>query len=101
MEVKKLDSLKYWNIKRHKDFKNFVIITCPAMNKPELSFGVKRKIYVEIKRIGEHIGPDVTHWVGYCKLTDPHIMRMWTKIGAQPFYISLKSNNLWFKKELR
>lgn len=100
MEVKNNNSLKYWRVSQHQTFDNVVIVTCPAMNK-ELPFGVKRAIYKELKVLERKLSASNYYLTGYAKLTDPHIMRMWVKVGASPFYISLKSDRIWFKKRLK
>ena len=37
--------------------------------------------------------------LGVLKAKHPHIMKMFIKLGFSPFYLSLKKNILWFKKE--
>ncbi|MCP4262824.1 MAG: hypothetical protein GY774_35745 [Planctomycetes bacterium] len=100
MESKNSD-LKYWQVRIHRKFANVVIITCPVMNNSDLSFGVKRGIYKELRRLEGVLPIDTDYWAGYANMNDPHIMKMWAKVDAQPFYIDLKKDRIWFKKRLK
>lgn len=65
-------------------------------------FKTKREIVVEIKKIEAAIRQSsaVKGWLGYTALKNDHIMRMYTKLGAEPYRVDLKDDNLWFRREL-
>ena len=99
MEIENNDSLKYWQVQK---WSNVAILTCPEMDKDTLPFGTKRAILVELKKLQKRLsGMSYSWWAGYAKLTDPHIMRMWVKVGGEPFYVNLKSDHIWFRRKCK
>jgi len=77
-------------------------IWCPIMDEDIKDFKTLREIYKELKGIeaGIKASNTVRGWIGYTKLKNAHIMRMYAKLGAVPYKINLKDDNLWFRREL-
>jgi len=78
-------------------------IWCPMIDDKEgsESLGVKRKIYSEFKKLEAFLRelPGIIGWVAWTHLENDHIMRFFAKVGAKPYNIHLKDNQLWFCKE--
>lgn len=88
--------MKYWVVKYNTP--DWLYIYAPIMEK-ETSFKIKRQLVMEFKEIENIIKTSKAKgWIGYAKLTDPHIMKMYGKVGAQPYKIDKEF--LWFKKEI-
>ena len=89
-----------WRVGRVNDW---LFVCCPIMEDAEASrpFAVRRKIIVGLRAI-ERMIPEMKlkGWMGYTKLQNPHIMKMWANQGGVPFRINVKSEELWFKKDI-
>ena len=100
MEIKNFDSLKYWQV-LGENVGGWIFIVCPIMNKPIKEFRVKRGIYKELLNLEKMVvSKGLRGWVGYTRLDNAHIMRMFAKLNAIPFFVDLKKDRLWFKKKL-
>ena len=89
----------YWNTEIIHD--TWVYISCPIMENASLSFAIKRKIVTQLKSIERAIQEyKLKGWIGYTKLTNPHIMAMYLKLKAIPYEINKAEQKIWFKKEL-
>jgi hypothetical protein len=98
MELDDFYTHGHWEVRVSK---NYAFICCPLMN-GILTFGEKRLVYEELKTLEDRLRIEGKSEVtGYTSIHKPHIMRMFTKLGYNPFYLSLKKNILWFKKELQ
>jgi len=86
----------YWEVRCSK---NYAFVCCPIMEQ-QLSFRTKREIYSELKILELELQMDGREEiVGYTKISNPHIMIMFAKLGYVPFHLSVKKQVLWFKKE--
>lgn len=92
-----LDNLEYW---KAVDRGDYAFIYCPTLTKGVKRFGEKIKVYKEFQKMEELLKKKFFWWVGYTKLENSHIMRMFVKVGAQPFYINLRQNAIWFMKDI-
>lgn len=89
---------KYWKIEITAN--PWIYLSCPVMDRAELSFSIKRQIVTELQDIEKEVKKDsiLKGWIGYTKLTNPHIMVMYLKCKAVPYNIG--KGKIWFKKEL-
>jgi predicted DNA-binding transcriptional regulator len=89
----------YWNTEILHD--TWVYISCPIMDSQILPFSIKRKIVVQLQEIEKYTKEyNLKGWIGYAKLSNPHIMIMYLKVGAIPYKIDAIEQKMWFKKEL-
>ena len=80
--------------------KSYAFICCPLMEKV-LAFAEIRKIYQDLKVLELDLQMNgLKEVVGYTRLINTHVMKMFVKLGYKPFHLSLKREILWFKKEL-
>ena len=87
---------------KFEDLRNgYVNIYSDTINAGIDDFKTKREVYKELKEIESGL-KDVgfTGWVAWTYIINPHIMKMYVKVGAQPYRINLKQETIWFKKEL-
>ena len=98
MKLKEFYNMGYWEVRCSK---NYAFLCCPIME-GLLTFKEKRLIYQQLKILERTLKTQgKSEVVCYTGLKNEHIMRMLAKMKYSPFYISLKKNILWFKKELK
>ena len=94
---------KYWLY--NEAGKGWINIGCPIIDnkKGSESFSVKRQVYREFKELEETLKGfiGIIGWVAWTYLENAHIMRFFAKLGAKPYGIDLKNNQLWFCKEFK
>ena len=96
MESHQCSNHGYWEVR---ESKNYAFLCCPIME-GMLTFKEMRLIYQQYKILERVLKvKGVGEIVGYTSIYNPHIMKMFIKLGFSPFYLSLKKNILWFKKE--
>jgi NADH:ubiquinone oxidoreductase subunit len=79
----------------------WVQLNSPAMSRGLSSFREKRVVFNEFKTIESLIPDNYNGWIAYTKTDNPHMMRIFTKLGAKPYRIDLEYNNIWFVKNIR
>ena len=80
----------------------YVNIFSETINAGIDDFKTKRAVYKELKGIEVALKEaGFTGWVAWTYLNNIHIMKMYVKVGAQPYRINLKQETIWFKKELQ
>ena len=91
--------MKHW---KFEDLKNgWVNIYCPTLHEGISDFKTKREVYVELKQIESDLkDAGFTGWAAWTYVKNPHIMKMYAKVGAQPYRLNIKQETIWFKKEL-
>ena len=90
---------KHWGFY---DLRNgYANIYCPTITENRVNgFSTKREIYRELKELEEFLDAGgFRGWVSWTELTNPHIMKFFTKFKANPYGIDLKRETIWFKKE--
>lgn len=95
---------KHWKIIGF--INDYAHLTSPTMEKndPEVfkDFKDRKALRKELKELENTIGKG---WISWTLTSRPHIIRLFTKIGATPFLISLdtdeKGHIIWFKRDLR
>lgn len=99
--------MNHWEIIEF--YQDYAHITSPTMasNDPELfkSFSARKALRKGLKDLENIIHNDSRHgWVSWTLTSRPHIIRLFTKVGAKPFQINLKSDDeghvIWFKKTI-
>lgn len=100
--IRPYEGIRYWDIKT---VDNWVFIFCPIMEDAvaSKSFNIRRQLYVEFKKLEQIINQSKDYfkgWIAYTKLENPHIMKMYVKVGANPYKINIKEETIWFKKEI-
>ena len=77
-------------------------IFCQAITDGISDFKTKREVYIELKEIEAGLKQaGFCGWVAWTYLNNIHIMKLYVKIGAQPYRINLTQETIWFKKELQ
>ena len=71
-------------------------------SKKKLPFSIQKELVKEFKLFEKTltIHPDIIGWISWTKLVHTHMMIIFTKAGAQPYYINPKLKHLWFRKVL-
>lgn len=87
---------------------NWVQIWCPTFHNinPKTArapFSLQKQIWIELKTLESRFRADpmIFGWIQNTKLHHTHIMLLYTKIGAYPYYIDRKLKKIWFRKVLR
>jgi hypothetical protein len=97
MEIEDNNRVKYWRVI---DKGEYCSIYCDVMHDGVDDFYTKRKIYEEFIQLESELKKRYKWWNAYTKLDYPLIMRFMAKKGANPYYINLKTNAIWFSKRL-
>jgi hypothetical protein len=66
----------------------------------EMPFSSKKMVLTGLREIEERLLQECKRIVAYTSIYSPHVMRMFKKVGYEPFFMSLKDNVIWFRKEL-
>lgn len=95
-----MDYYKHWKYKQHNP--EVAIVWCPTIHDGfAKGFNIKKQVILELKRLHKDLklfGFQIL--VMYTELQNPHIMRLLTKVGYDPYIIDLNTNRLWFRKEI-
>lgn len=67
-----------------------------------LPFSVQKELVKSFKLFEKSltIHPKITGWISWTKLEHAHIMLIFGKSGAQPYFIDTKRKHIWFRKIL-
>ena len=87
---------------KFQDLQNgYANIFCQAITDGIDDFKTKREVYVELKEIESGLkDAGFAGWVAWTKIDNPHIMKLYVKVGAQPYRLNLKQETIWFKRML-
>ncbi|MEW6214105.1 MAG: hypothetical protein AB1478_02705 [Nitrospirota bacterium] len=91
---------KHWRYFIRPD--GYVEIICPTMHKGIEEFKLKKEVYKDFKELTDMILVNgYKGWIGNTKITFPNIMKMFVKVGAQPYFIDLQTENIFFVREVK
>jgi hypothetical protein len=66
------------------------------------TFKERKALRKELSEIEKTVG---NGWVSWTLSSRPHIIRLFTKVGAHPFIVTLNTDKeghiIWFKKEIK
>ena len=87
---------------KFEDLRNgYANIFSDTINAGITDFKTKREVYKELKEAERGLSEiGFKGWVAWTYLVNTHIMKMYVKVGAQPYRINLKQETIWFRREL-
>ena len=93
---------KHWGYRVNAINGNYATIYCPTTHEYKVhGFGDMRAIYKELKELEENLKAlGFKGWVLWTQLRNFHMMKILTKLKSCPYGIDLKTEAIWFKKEL-
>ena len=94
--------LQYWE---YEDIgQGWVNIYCPVLNDGDTKkdFGVCRKLFQEVKSLESILKEKgfIEGWIACTDLNNSNIMKRLLNLGATPYSIEHKKNEIWFCKYL-
>lgn len=96
MEIKDNDRIECFKIV---DKGKYVQIHSAAIESGKLNFSQKRLFYKNLKIIERTLKKP---WVAYTKITNPVMMRIFKKLGCEPYHMDLAYDSIWFiKREVK
>jgi len=93
---------KHWGYTVFVSDKNWANIFCPTTHEYRVNgFGDMRAIYRELKSLELDLKKlGFKGWVLWTQLANMHMMKILTKLKSLPYFIDVKRETIWFKKEL-